>query len=179
VLVAGRGPKGASVTIDGNVVTVAADGSFETTVPLPAVGDHVIEVHGGTQELTPRSVHVPVSRVASLLDAAKAFEQQRAPIGYDTVMSDLAGKTGQAIVVEGKVLDARGSGHRGLVLIDDKRGCKKGPCLARVVIWGDLALAPGDSVRAYGVVARAFTTAAGQTVPEVDSQFALKGKGRP
>ncbi len=176
VLIAGRGPKGASVTIDGNVVTVAPDGSFEATVPLPNQGDHVAEVRGGTQALMPRTVHVTVTRVASLADAAKAFEQSQHPIGYDVAMSDIAGKTGQAIVVEGPVLESRASGHRTLVLVDDKRGCKKGPCHARVVVGRDLALAPGDVLHAYGTVARGFTTPQGQTVPEIDSQFALRTK---
>ena len=175
VLVAGRGPKGSNVTVDGNAVTVAADGSFETTVPLSAQGDHVIETRGGTSALMPRTVHVTVTRVTSLADAAKAFEQQT-PIGYDTAMADIAGHTGQAIVVDGAVVDARGSGHRTLVLVDDRRGCKKGPCLARVVVGRDLALVRGDVLRAYGVVARGFTTPAGQTVPEIDSQFATRTK---
>ncbi len=176
VLVAGRGPKGASVTVDGNVVSVAADGSFETTIPLPSPGDHVAEIRGGTQALMPRTVHVTVTRVASLAAAAKAFEQSQHPIGYDVAMSDIAGKTGQPIVVEGPVLESRASGHRTLVLVDDRRGCKKSPCHARVVVGSDLALVPGDVLHAYGVVARGFTPTSGPTIPEIDSQFALRTK---
>jgi hypothetical protein len=176
VLVAGRGPKGASVTLDGNSVPVAADGSFETTLPLPAPGDHVAEVRGGTPALMPRTIHVTLTRVSSLADAARTFEQTQHPIGYDVAMSDIAGKTGQPIVVEGPVLESRASGHRTLVLVDDRRGCKKRPCPARVVVGRDLALAPGDVLHAYGVVARGFTTPAGQTVPEIDSEFALRTK---
>ena len=62
------------------------------------------------------------------------------------------------------------------MLVDDKRGCAKGPCLARVVIGRDLALVRGDGLRAYGTVARAFTTPGGQTVPEIESQFVLRTK---
>ncbi len=179
VLVAGRGPKAASVTVDGNTVAVGPDGAFETTVPLTALGDHVVEVRGGTPALMPRTIRLSVSRVASLADAARAFEQQH-PIGYDVTMADIAGKAGQPIVVEGPVLEARGSGHRTLVLVDDKRGCRAGPCRARVIVGRDLPLSPGDVLRAYGTVARAFTTPAGQTVPEIEAQFALRSaKGRP
>ena len=123
----------------------------------------------------PRTVHVAVSRVASLADAARDFEQQK-PLGYDAAMSDIAGKTGQSIVVDGQVLESRGSGHRTLALVDDKRGCAKSPCLTRVIIFRDLALAHGDSLRAYGVVARGFTTPAGQTIPEVESLFVQRTK---
>jgi hypothetical protein len=173
VLVAGRAAKGATVTVDGAPATVAPDGSFETFVPLPAVGDRTLDVRGGTGMLTPRIVHVVVSRVASLTDAAKAFEQQK-PLGYDAVMSDITGKTGQLIVVDGEVLESRGSGHRTLVLVDDKRGCAQGPCLVRVVVGRDLAFAHGERLKAYAVVARPFTTPAKQTVPEVESVFVVR-----
>jgi hypothetical protein len=174
-LFSGRAPKGASVSVDGAPVTVGADGSFETTVPLPATGDHTVEVRASTQALVQRTVHVTATRVASMADAAKSFEQQQ-PIGYDAAMADLAGKTGAPIVVDGAVVEARASGHRTLMLVDDKRGCAKGPCLARVVVGRDITLARGAKVRAYGYVARPFTTPAGQTVPEIESAFVLQGK---
>jgi hypothetical protein len=174
-LLAGRAAKGSTVTVDGSAVVLAADGSFETTISLDALGDHTLEVRAGTTLLTPRTVHVVITRVASLADAAKQFEQQH-PIGYDTAMSDLAGKAGQPIVVTGEVLDARSSGHRTLVLIDDKRGCAKGPCLARVILGRDLPLARGEIVSACGLVARAFTAPGGQTVPEVEAQFLVRAK---
>jgi hypothetical protein len=122
----------------------------------------------------PRTVHIAVSRVAHLADAAKAFEQQpQKPLGYDAVLADLVGKTGQSIVVEGPVVESRGSGHRTLALVDDRRGCAKGPCLTRVVIGRDVTLTRGQLLKAYGVVARGFATPAGQTVPEVESAFVL------
>jgi hypothetical protein len=174
-LLAGRAAKGSTVTVDGVPVTVGPDGAFETTVPLGSSGDHGIEVRAGTSVLAPRTVHALVTRATSLADAAKQFEQQH-PIGYDAAMSDIAGKTGQPIVVTGEVLDARSSGHRTLALVDDKRGCAKGPCLARVVLGRDMPLAHGDVVSAYGLVARAFSAPGGQTVPEVEAQFLLRGK---
>jgi len=175
VLLAGRAAKGSTVTVDGTSVAVGPDGAFETTVPLAALGDHGIEVRAGTAALAPRTVHALVTRVASLADAARQFEQ-RHPIGYDVVISDITGKTGQPIVVSGEVLDARSSGHRTLALVNDKRGCARGPCLARVVLGRDVPLAHGDFVSAYGLVARAFSAPGGQTVPEVEAQFLLRGK---
>jgi hypothetical protein len=181
VLVAGRAAKGASVTVDGAAVTVGPDGAFETLVPLPAPGDRAVdvrgEVHGAAGTLMPRTVHVNVSRVASLADAAKDFEQQK-PLGYDAAMSDIVGKVGQPIVIDGLVIESRISGHRTLALMDDKRGCAKGPCLTRVVVFRDLPLAHGDSLRAYGVIARGFLTPAGQTIPEVDSVFVQQAAKR-
>jgi hypothetical protein len=175
VLVAGRAAKGATVTVDSAAVTVGADGAFETTVATAALGDHDIEVRAGTSVLVPRIVHVKVSRVASLTEAARAFEQQ-SPVGYDAVMGDVAGKTGQPMVIDGPVLESRASGHRTLALVDDRRGCAKSPCLTRVVIGQDVPLVRGDLLRAYALVARPFTTPAGQTIPEVESVFVVRTK---
>jgi hypothetical protein len=174
-MIAGRAARGSTVTVDGSPVPVGPDGAFETTVALAAMGDRTVEVRAGTPTLMPRTVHVVITRVSSLADAARDFERQPS-VGYDAVMSDIAGKTGQAIVVTGDVLDARSSGHRTVVLVDDRRGCAKGPCLARVVLGRDVQLTHGEVVSAYGVVARAVAAPgpggqATQMVPEVEAQF--------
>jgi len=173
VLVAGRAAKGATVTVAGVAVNVGPDGAFETVVPLPTEGDVNLDVRAGTSVLLPRRVRVAVSRVASLADAARAFEQRK-PVGYDAVMRDVAGQTGQPMVVDGEVLESRGSGHRTLALVDDKRGCASSPCLTRVVVGRDIALAHGDRLRAYALVARAFATPSRQTIPEVESLFVVR-----
>jgi hypothetical protein len=174
-LLAGRAAKGATVTVDGAPATVAADGTFEKTVALSAQGEITVEVRSGTGALTPRTVHVTLKRVASLAEEGKAFEKQ-GTVGYDAALANLAGSSGQPIVVDGEVAEPRSSGHRTLMLIDDRRGCARGPCLVRVVIGQDLMVARGDRLRAYGHVARAFTTPAGQTVPEVEADFVVPVK---
>jgi hypothetical protein len=174
LLLAGRAARGATVTVEGNPVTVAPDGAFETTVPIDAPGERDIEVRAGTATLAPRTVHVHVTRVANLADAARTFEESGA-IGYDGAMRDIAAeKTGENIIVEGDVVEARGSAHRTLALVDDRRGCAKGPCLARVIIGRDLSLSRGESLRAYGRVARAYRTPTSQTVPEVEAEFVVR-----
>jgi hypothetical protein len=118
---------------------------------------------------------VAIKRVASLADEAKAFEKL-APLGYDATLAQLATATGQPIVVEGEVIEPRASGHRLLLLVDDHRGCAKGPCLARVIIGQDIPVAHGDHLAAYGRVARAFVAPGGQSVPEVEADFVLRAK---
>jgi hypothetical protein len=175
VLVAGRAAKGATVTIDDAPAVVAPDGSFEATVPLPALGEISAAVRGGTAALAPRTVHLTLKRVARLADEAKAFEKQTT-LGYDAALANLATDVGQPIVVDGEVIEPRSSGRRTLLLIDDRRGCAKGPCLARVVVGQELTVARGDHLRAFGRVARGFTTPGGQTVPEVEADFVLHAK---
>jgi hypothetical protein len=176
ILIAGRAAKGATATVDGKVVTTAADGSFETSLAIDSPGDRTIEVRAGTQLLSPRTVQLAVTRVGSLADAAKSFES-KAPIGYDAAMRDIASsRTGEPIVVEGEVVEARGSGHGTVVLVDDRRGCARGPCIVRVMVGRAMALQHGESMRAYGSVARAYKTPSGQSVPEVEAEFVLRSK---
>lgn len=175
VLLAGRAAKGATVTVEGAPATVGADGTFEKSVALTAPGEISVEVRSGTAALAPRTVHVTLKRVTSLADEAKAFEKQ-ATLGYDAALANLATDAGRPIVVDGEVVEPRASGHRTLLLVDDRRGCAKGPCLARVVIGQEVAIARGDRLRAYGRVTRGFATPAGQTVPEIEADFVLRPK---
>jgi hypothetical protein len=175
ILVAGRAAKGATVTVDGAPATVGADGTFEKSVALATPGEISVEVRSGTASLTPRIVHVALKRVASLADEAKAFEKQ-ATLGYDAALANLATDAGRPIVVDGEVVEPRASGHRTLLLVDDRRGCAKGPCLARVVVGQEIVVARGDRLRAYGRVARAFATPTGETVPEIEADFVLRPK---
>ena len=109
------------------------------------------------------------------MDEAKAFEKQ-ATLGYDAALANLATDAGRPIVVDGEVVEPRASGHRTLLLVDDRRGCAKGPCLARVVVGQEVSIARGDRLRAYGRVARAFATPTGESVPEIEADFVLRPK---
>jgi hypothetical protein len=171
VQISGRAPRGANVTVDGSPVESTAEGMFETTVPLPATGDRTIDVRAGTQGLSPRTVHVLVKRVASLADEAKEFDAEK-PLGYDAAMASLPDSVGRSIIVEGDVVESRGP----VMLIDDRRGCAKGPCATRVLLPEDAAFARNAVVRAYGRIARPFRTPTGQAVPEVEADFVVQTK---
>jgi hypothetical protein len=159
--------------VDGAAVAVQPDGAFEGAVAIDAPGDKTIEVRAGTATLMPRTVHLVVSRVASLADAAAEFEKKPL-VDYDTAMHDVQAAVGQSMVVDGGVVGVSTGGRRTLLLVDDKRGCSKGPCLVRVItVGGDAAPAMGDKLRAYGTVARSFTNAE-KTLPEVEAQFVLR-----
>jgi hypothetical protein len=175
VLIAGRAAKGANITVDGAPVAVAADGSFETTLAVPAVGDHTVDVRGGTPTLTPRAMHVTLRRVKSLVQEAKAFEAQKT-IAYDAAMADLTAATGQPIVLEGEVFESRGSGHRTIVLLANRRGCPSGACIAKVVVGREMKLSRGEIWRAYGTVTGGSPNAAGQTTLEMAADFLLRSK---
>ena len=175
VLVAGRAAKGATVTLDAEPVAVGPEGAFETTIALPALGERIFQVRGSTGALTPRTVRIGVKRVRSLAAEARAFERQKI-VGYDAAMGNLAGSVGQPMVVEGELVESRASGHHTLLLVDDRRGCAKGPCKVRVVVQHDVTFPRGAIVRACGRVARPFATPTGEVVLEVDADFVLQTK---
>jgi hypothetical protein len=177
-VLSGRAAKGATVTVNGKMVALTPEGTFETTIDSAAVGDVPVDVRASGASLAPRTVRLNVKRVASLEAEAKTFEATPGLVGYDAVMADLANKAGAAIVVEGDVVESRVSGHRTLVLVDDKRGCAKGPCIARIVVGDAQTFAHGDGLRAYSHVTKAFTTSSGTTVPEVEADFVVK-KAKP
>jgi hypothetical protein len=175
VLIAGRAAKGATITVDGAPAAVAADGSFETTLAFPAVGDRTVDVRGGTTTLTPRTMHVVLRRVKSLAAEAKAFEAQKT-IAYEAAMADLSAAAGQPIVLEGEVFESRGSGHRTIVLLANRRGCPSGACIAKVVIGREVKLSRGEMWRAYGTVSGGSPNAAGQTTLEMAADFLVRSK---
>jgi RNase P/RNase MRP subunit p29 len=175
ISLAGRAAKGATVTVDGAAAPVAPDGSFETAVALTSTGERTLQVRAGTPSLVSRTVSVNVKRVTSLAQEARAFERLK-PLSYDAVMANPVASVGQPVAVEGEVMKARSSGHRSILIVDDRRGCAKGSCLARVALAQDIAPEPGTVVRAYGRVAPALGAPSGENVLEVDADFMVPNK---
>jgi hypothetical protein len=175
VLIAGRAARGANITVDGAPVPVAADGSFETTLAVPDLGERTIDVRGGTASLTPRTAHVSLRRVKSLAEEAKAFEAQKT-IGYDAAIANPGAAAGQPIVLEGEIFESRTSGHRTILLLANRRGCPSGACIAKVVVGREMKLSRGEIWRAYGTVTGGSPNAAGQTTLEMAADFLIRSK---
>jgi hypothetical protein len=173
--VAGRTSKGGIVTLNGKAVAVAANGAFGDTVEAPAPGETAIVVRATAPQVAPRTVHLTVKRVQRLEPEAKAFEAGPT-LGYDAIIGNIAANAGQQIVVEGEVLESRVQNHQTVVIVNDRRGCAKGPCVARVVHGEDAALTAGETIRAYGRITRAVSTSDGKSVPEVEADFLVRGK---
>ena len=141
VTIAGQTVAGGAVTIDGAPATMQPDGSFAdkrdvTTAPM------AIEIRASAQGRAPRTAHVTVKKVASLEAEAKAAEQTPL-LTYDQITPDIASKVGQPAVLAGEVIEARVTGHQTIALVNDSRGCKSGPCLARVVAAENAKLTRG------------------------------------
>jgi hypothetical protein len=176
VIVAGQTAPLADVKV--NDVAVKADdkGVFSAELPSLAQGENKVHVVTSPKNLAPRVVDFAITRVASLDDAAKAFEAE-SPLGFDAFTDGTPARAGAKVVVEGEVVDARPGDHQSLLLVESKRGCSHlGQCLVRVIAAGDTTPARGDNARIYGRYLRN-VTAGGKTVPEVASDFFFTKKG--
>jgi hypothetical protein len=173
--VAGQTRPGATVTIDGAAAPVDAQGKFGVRVPIPDNGDKTLEIVASSPPLAPRIVHTKVTRVASLVDAAKDAASQ-SPLTYDGYAADPASKAGQKVAVEGEVVEARtGQGHA-VLLVEEKKGCPKGQsCLVRVTHGEEVHLNHGDHVRAYGRIT-GVVSASGKSVPDIDAAIVIAVK---
>jgi hypothetical protein len=173
--IAGQTVAGGAVTIDDKAAPTQPDGSFADTRDAPAGSSLSLELRATAQGRAPRTVHVTVKRVTSL--DAEAKDAEKTPlVTYDQIAPDIASKVGQRAVIAGEILESRVAGHQTIALVNDVRGCKSGPCLARVIASEDAKIARGDNVRAYGTVTRAVTTSAGKTVPELEADFVVRGR---
>lgn len=176
--ISGRTAKGSVVTANGKPLVVAADGAFEGQVDLQD-GAQTITVRaaasddGKTVKAAPRSAAVQIKRVASIDAEAKALDA--GTLGFEDASRDPAGNAGKPLAVTGTVLEARAGHHQSVLLVDDKRGCAKGPCMVRVEHGADDGVRAGDAIVAYGVVGKPFTAPDGKTLLVLDAALVKKG----
>ena len=177
--VAGRTAKGTQVTINGALAAVNDDGTFGVKAPAGAdVKELVVRAQSKTgTDSAARFITIPIKHSDSLTTEAASLEK-KSSLGFDALVADLNASTGKPIIVEGRVLEARLQNHGTVMVVDDKRGCSKRPCVVRVLYGGETPVAPNDEVRAFGAVRGAFTAKDAPAVPEVSADFILKGNFR-
>jgi hypothetical protein len=177
-IVVGRIYKSAQVTVNGVVVQTTPDGVFTQTVAAPAVGDVPVEVRTSSPSYAPRIAKLSVKRVDSLGAWAKTIDASPPP-GFDAIAPQSTSHVGEPFVVEGEVADTsvEAKVQRSVVVIDDRRGCAKGPCLTRVrLARSDPGAKRGDVLRIYGHVASPFATKDGSSVLTVDGDYVVTVK---
>lgn len=175
--VSGQTKAGGSVTIDGAVSPIDAQGRFGARVELKEAAERTLEVVASAPPLAPRIARSRVIRVASLEATAKELEA-KGPLAYDAFAADAASKVGQAVAVDGDVVESRAQQGYTVMLVDAKK-CPggKGACLVRIVHGEEMKAARGDSVRAYGVL-EGVVGASGKQVPDVEASLLItKGPG--
>ena len=177
VVVAGQTSPGATVRVNGQNVSVAANGVFSGAVPLPNVGDVPVAVISSIANTAPRAARFTVTRVASVdADARAKAGDATLQLGYDTVNANVSGMASKPWFFTGDVIDSRTSGSTTVLLVSTAKGCGRAPCLVRVVHGAIDSLGHGEHVRVFGTITRSVPGAANVPVPEVDASFVVKGR---
>lgn len=174
-LIAGRTLKGAVIDIGGTQIATGADGAFARTLKVDQMGETTVKVRAVAKDQAPRIVSFTVDRVTDLEAAAKAFLSQ-AKVDLEALLADPSKHTGSAVFLQGEVLDSRVQGNETIVLFDAREGCRKSPCLVRVVRAGAEALPKGQKLRVFGYVAGIYEAKGTAAAPEVDMAFSLPAR---
>jgi hypothetical protein len=179
VQVAGAVAPGATVTVNDREVEVRED-RFLTTHPLPAPGEHTIEIVARAPGKAPRIARIVVRRVASLIEEAASFNADPA-LTYGVIMQNPTTYRGQRVEFVGQVynVDVANGTTTLQVQIDD---CPARICPLWVSYPAATDMAVQSRVRVLGTVAgeQAFRSPSGQirTVPRVDATFVLPAPRR-
>lgn len=176
-LVAGRTLKGAVVEIEGSQIPAGADGTFARKLRVDKMGVTDVRVRSTGKDLAPRTVTFKVKRVTDLAAEAREFAAQ-AKLDLPTLLADTKGRTGEAITLVGEVVESRPQGYETIVLLDATEGCKRPPCLVRLVRAGNEPMAKGEKTRIFGHVTGLYEAKGAPPVPEIDVDFLIKN-GKP
>jgi hypothetical protein len=173
-MLSGRTLKDGRITVSGRPITVDGNGRFAQLMNISSEGETTIAVRADAKEYGPRIVHVRVKRVAHLSEEGARFRQTAAD-EYSSI-GDADTKKGFAVALDGEVVESRLDGEVTVLLLDVKRGCASGPCLARVVYGGRFDVRRGAMLTAFGNVSRAVDgPRTGAKIPEVAALFLVRG----
>ena len=172
---AGRTAKGGTERVAGSPITVDPAGRFAQRMKVNAVGETTITVQASAPGNAPRLVDIRVKRVKDLKEESITF-RHGAIESYDQLTLDIDQKKGLAVALRGRVELAREDAHATVILLDVRSGCKKPPCLARLVYGSKVKLEPGAKLSAFGHIRGSVDgTRAGEKLPEIDVEFVLAG----
>jgi hypothetical protein len=174
IVIAGRTAPGATLKVGPQNVTLDAEGRFVSKQALP-VGDSTFVVRSTLKDHAPRLVQVVVRR-ADNLEREAALARSRPQTSYPEVLRLGEGAVGQSVGLDGQLFDLRHDGYTSVLLVDVKKGCRKPPCLAKVIYGVETNLAKGREITAFGKVTRFVDGArSGERIPEVRAALVVPG----
>lgn len=174
IVIAGRTAPGSTLKVGAESVKLDAEGRFVSKLAL-AAGENKITVRSTLQDHAPRLVLVSVRRSDNLQREA-ALARAMAQTSYAEALKAGDGAIGRSIALEGELYDLRHDGYSSVLLVDAKKGCKKAPCLAKVVYGVETQLAKGSDLKAFGKVIRFVDgPRTGQRIPEIRADLVAAG----
>jgi hypothetical protein len=174
IVIAGRTAPGARLLVGASEVTLDTEGRFVSKQKL-SPGDNAFTVRSTLKDHAPRLVRVSV-RSSDNLEREAALAKAMAQASYADVLAAGDGAAGRTIALEGQLHDLRQDGYASVLLVDVKQGCRKAPCLAKVIYGIETQLAKGRSLKAFGKVVRFVDgPRTGQRIPEVRAELVAPG----
>jgi hypothetical protein len=174
LVLAGRTAPGASLKVGNQSVTLDAEGRFVSKQPL-TVGESTFTVRATLPDHAPRLVRVSARR-SDDLDRDAALARSMAQASYAEVVKAPEASVGRSVWLEGALFDVRHDGYSSVLLIDVKKGCKKSPCLAKVIYGAETAWEKGRALKASGKLLRFVDgPRSGERIPEVRADLVVAG----
>jgi zinc-ribbon domain len=181
VTCAGVAENGAQITVNGKPVGVTAIG-FMSTVPMPSLGEHKINVTARAPGKAPRQRTVTVTRIDNLDGAIEQWSKDvDKGMDYPTIGRDPNAHVGKKVKLNGRVVNINTEKGVTAFLLYIASGCPAGArCAVYVVYRGETEAGLQSWVDVFGTVrgTRAVDLPNGQKleVPAVDAQFVIKTK---
>jgi hypothetical protein len=174
IVLAGRTAPGAELAIGAQRIALDAEGRFVSHQSL-APGENNFTVRATLKDHAPRLVHVAVRRTDNL-EREAALAVSMAQASYAEALQGGDATVGRALSLQGQVFDLHRDGYSSVVLIDVKDGCKKHPCLAKVVYGSELTTSAGQPIKASGKLTRFVDgPRSGQRIPEIRADLVVTG----
>lgn len=174
VVLAGRTAPGATLQIGAQTVALDPEGRFVSKQTL-SPGENSFVVRSTLKDHAPRLVRVAVRR-SDNLDREAALARSMTQTSYAEAVRQGEGSAGRTIWLQGQLFDERHDGYTSVFLVDVKDGCKKGPCLTKVVYGIQLEIEKGRQLKAFGKVVRFVDgPRTGERIPEVRAELVVPG----
>lgn len=173
--------EGATVTVNGSPVGVTAAG-FNTSVPLDAIGDHVIEVSARAPGKAPRVSKIKVTRIQSLDTAIEDWaEDLDRSLDYPNLARDPNLHTGKRVHFSGRVVNISTKKGVTAFLLYVGKGCPSGAkCAVYVAFRGETDAGLQSLVDVYGTVRGTWdvdlTGGRKETMPALDAAFVVRSE---
>jgi hypothetical protein len=174
IVIAGRTAPGAVLKLGNETVTLDPEGRFVSKQAL-ALGDNKLVARSTLKDLAPRLVEINVRR-SDNLEREAALQKAMGLASYADVLRAGEAATGRSVALQGQLQDLRHDGYSSVLLVEVKQGCKKAPCLAKVIYGVETRLQKGRDLQAFGKVLRFVDgPRTGQRIPEIRADLVAAG----
>lgn len=175
VVLAGRTAPGSTLKVGGQEVALDPEGRFVSRQAL-SLGDNTFVLRSTLKDHAPRLMKVQVKR-SDNLEREASLARAMAQTTYAEVLRIGDAAAGRSVALAGQLFDLRHDGYSSVLLVDVKDGCKKAPCLAKVVYGIETQLEKGRSIKAFGKVVRFVDgPRTGQRIPELRADLVVAGR---